>query len=589
MRVFCALFVLYSENRKKGGNDVKSILILIQSLLLIIALLVSGGCGKDVNGGTDSSADESGQITESTPESSVNNVENKDGVIVGDVEEGDKALVGDMAEGDAVYEAVPEEAPAEDIIDGGYFIGEQQPQSGTLTAGELKDNENYTAWKKLLDDGWNQLCADWELSTQNRVKVTAHTENGTPVTGAEVMLKAADSGKIFSAITNASGVAYVFYGADVVPQEITLIGMGEEHTVPFESDKASYDFVCIEAKAQTKLDLMFMVDTTGSMGDELSYLKAEVQELINRSSATGMAVRTSVNFYRDTTDEYVVKYFAFESDPEKVKANVAAQYAAGGGDYEEAVHTALSNAVYQHAWDNDSVKIMFLLLDAPPHKEAQIISEISKTVSDAASMGIRIIPVASSGINKESEFLFRSYAMLTGGSYAFLTDTSGVGGSHLEPSADQYGEELLVDLMTRLIYEYCGMEYEAPEYEIGTQPENSGEQTVEYSDDVVEVTANDTINGVIPRISAILAGTVEIGAAKNEGFVNIDICPIETENQAAERATLECTVDYDTVTAVYDGSDGVWAVHFYLSDTAGGDQIVYMNKNGETLLIIYGE
>ena len=63
-----------------------------------------------------------------------------------------------------------------------------------------------------------------------------------------------------------------------------------------------------------KLDLMFMIDTTGSMGDELEYLKIELGDVIKRvAKETGVEINTSVNFYRDSEDEYVVRDFEFNA------------------------------------------------------------------------------------------------------------------------------------------------------------------------------------------------------------------------------------------------------------------------------------
>ena len=216
--------------------------------------------------------------------------------------------------------------------------------------------------------------------------------------------------------------------------------------------------VNIEAKnAPIALDLMLVVDTTGSMGDELEYLKAELKDVITRISNAGITnVRTSVNFYRDEGDEYVVRYFGFRDSIDEAVYNMSTQYASGGGDYPEAVHTALENAVYDHAWDEgDSVKLMFLVLDAPPHDDPAVKSSLQKTIADAAAKGIRIIPVLSSGTDGTCETLYRSMALLTGGTYAFLTNHSGVGNPHADQSVGAFNVEKLNDLMVRVISEYC--------------------------------------------------------------------------------------------------------------------------------------
>jgi len=76
----------------------------------------------------------------------------------------------------------------------------------------------------------------------------------------------------------------------------------------------------------------------------------------------------------------------------------------------------------------------------------------------ASANGIRIIPVASSGIDKNTEFLLRAMAVTSGGTYTFLTDHSGVGESHLEPTIGSYEVEYLNDLMVRLINGYVELQ-----------------------------------------------------------------------------------------------------------------------------------
>ena len=214
-----------------------------------------------------------------------------------------------------------------------------------------------------------------------------------------------------------------------------------------------------EAKPASKtLDLMIMCDATGSMGDELEYLKAELEDVVTRikQENANIPVRISVNFYRDEGDEYVVREFPFTPDLDAAVRAISEQSADGGGDTPEAVHTALDSAVNSHDWDEDSVKVMFLVLDAPPHEDAQIIDQVIKHTRTAAEKGIRIVPVAASGVDKSCEYLLRSMAIMTGGTYTFLTDDSGIGYSHTEPTIGSYDVEKLNDMMVRIAGEYIG-------------------------------------------------------------------------------------------------------------------------------------
>ena len=187
-------------------------------------------------------------------------------------------------------------------------------------------------------------------------------------------------------------------------------------------------------------------------------LQKELENVIKRvqTDSSNIPVRLSVNFYRDITDEYVVRPYDFSTDINSQLAYLNKEYASGGGDYEEAVEQALASCVNDHDWNEDSIKLMFLVLDAPPHNTSEIKESLINTLTKASEMGIRIIPVASSGIDKDTEFLLRAFAMTTGGTYTFLTDDSGVGLSHIEPTVGKYEVEHLNDLLVRIIEEYIG-------------------------------------------------------------------------------------------------------------------------------------
>ena len=75
---------------------------------------------------------------------------------------------------------------------------------------------------------------------------------------------------------------------------------------------------------------------------------------------------------------------------------------------------------------------------------------------------------------------------------------------------------------------------------------------------------------------------------KTFGFVNTTETEITFEN-VAERAKNECTVEYNSVTTYFDTDECVWKVHFCTDGMVGGDQSVYLDCDGKTVLIVYGE
>lgn len=352
-------------------------------------------------------------------------------------------------------------------------------QSGTLTGGEIRDLKNWDNW---LRNYKKDIAGEWMLNTSNRISVYVHNGN-TPVNHARVKLIAGND-VVFQSLTAADGYAYLFYNLDssntVEPDSVQVEKEdGSFETYSIKDKVNSKNEMEVESDKQNKemkLDLMFVVDTTGSMGDELEYLKAELQNVIERvHEESGANIRTSVNFYRDEGDAYIVKYFDFRDKPSEVTELIDEQSASGGGDYEEAVHTALDNAINEHNWDEDStVRLLFIVLDAPPHGDKEVKSKIAELTGKAATEGIRIIPVVASGADDLTQGLMRTMGVVTGGTYIFLDDNSGIGYSHDIPDdVKDYDSEHLNNLLIRVIGEYCGVEIDPDIVEQTTEEEST--------------------------------------------------------------------------------------------------------------------
>ncbi|UPT66186.1 MAG: carboxypeptidase-like regulatory domain-containing protein [Sphingobacteriales bacterium JAD_PAG50586_3] len=348
-------------------------------------------------------------------------------------------------------------------------VREPDTRAGQLTAGEWSDNRNWDYFdgvRKKSD--WKGMEPMWgfDLSHRYYVKVTS---GGKPQNDVKVVLKDKKDKIVYEARTDNNGNCYLFAGlfdkssADGGTVEVATSGGTKSvsagsagNTRPISVD------ISRSTKISNKLDIMFMIDATGSMGDEINYLKEELSDVIRRVKAESeqmVDIRVSANVYRDKGDEYVVRSFPFTNDMSKVLTNLNAQHAGGGGDFEEAVEEGLDDGINKHDWSDDATaRIMFLVLDAPPHNTYDNNAKIQKAVINAAKKGIRIIPVTSSGIDKNTEFLMRFLSIATGGTYVFLTDHSGIGNSHIEPTIGKYDVEYLNNLMVRLIKAYLTTE-----------------------------------------------------------------------------------------------------------------------------------
>lgn len=345
------------------------------------------------------------------------------------------------------------------------YIEEIQARAGILTGGEWKDNDNWDFWLNLLgqNSDWKGITDRRRLYPDERYKVTV-VSDGKPCVGYEVSLFTKDK-EVWTAVTDNHGEAYLFNTLEKKKEAVEYIsikGEEEEAEIADPTHDEYFDFKYEKPKKIEKLDLMLMIDTTGSMGDELTYLQKELQDVVERveKEYANSDIRLSVNFYRDEGDDYVVREFPFTDDIDEAVTDLRQQFAFGGGDYPEAVTDALNSAINNHKWRNNSTKLMFLVLDAPNHDKDN--DKLHDLLSSASEKGIRIIPVASSGVDSETEFLCRTMAMATGGTYTFLTDHSGVGGSHLEPTIGDYDVEMLNDMLVRIIGDYMETISEVP-------------------------------------------------------------------------------------------------------------------------------
>ena len=341
---------------------------------------------------------------------------------------------------------------------GGNPNGQFEP--GVLTAGEWNDLNNWDFWNNLLNNQeYYEDVNKWHLKEIERYSFLIADNKGSLVANAEISLFS-NQVEVWKTKTDNNGMATLW--SDLELDELTARVKFEETEVIVKDVKEfamGINKVTLnKAIVNTQIiDIFFAVDATGSMGDEIDYLKAELNNVIKRvkQNNPSLTMRFGSVFYRDKGDEYVTRPFGFTADEASLISFISKQSAAGGGDFPEAVHTAMDIAIMQNSWnDNASTRIMFLLLDAPPHYTQEVISSLELNLIKAAEKGIKIIPITASGIDKATEYLMRSFAILTNGTYVFITDDSGVGNAHLEPTIGEFQVEKLNDLMVRLIGEY---------------------------------------------------------------------------------------------------------------------------------------
>ena len=127
-------------------------------------------------------------------------------------------------------------------------------------------------------------------------------------------------------------------------------------------------------KNKDEADVIFAIDTTGSMKDDVEKLrKVWVPQLIEKVKEF-KSLRLGLLLYRDYGDTYKwmdlpVKKFEFTENVQNFKKNLNGFYIHGteGGDIPEAVYEALFASMEYYSWRNDAERKIILIGDAEPH------------------------------------------------------------------------------------------------------------------------------------------------------------------------------------------------------------------------------
>jgi hypothetical protein len=196
-----------------------------------------------------------------------------------------------------------------------------------------------------------------------------------------------------------------------------------------------------------------MSDEIGQLQDNILAISSQIADL-----PTDTDIRYGLVTYRDRGDEYVTRQHDFVSDVEEFQETLNAVVAADGGDAPESLNAALHVAVQDMSWrGDDAIKLIFLVADAEPHLDYEADYDYAYEMIAAAWEGIKIHPIASSGLSPTGEFIFRQIAQYTQGHFLFLTYKNGVAGTagtqrtDLESGSGEFTVEYLDDIVLKLI------------------------------------------------------------------------------------------------------------------------------------------
>ncbi|MCA9672859.1 MAG: VWA domain-containing protein [Myxococcales bacterium] len=177
-----------------------------------------------------------------------------------------------------------------------------------------------------------------------------------------------------------------------------------------------------------KVDVVFALDTTGSMAGLISGAKRKIWSMANKilSGQPRPHVRIGLIGYRDIGDAYVTRRYQLTEDIDDVQRHLRGFRAAGGGDTPEHVNRALADAIYKMKWrqGQNVLRMIFLVGDAPPHEGRQGL--YSRTLASAAKTRGIVINAVRCGSMTSTAVAWRRIARIAGGMYASIRQDGGM-------------------------------------------------------------------------------------------------------------------------------------------------------------------
>ena len=177
------------------------------------------------------------------------------------------------------------------------------------------------------------------------------------------------------------------------------------------------------------LEMVFVLDTTGSMGGLIDGAKQRIWGIINEvmQKPSKPRVRVGLVAYRDLGDEYVTKILPITEDLDKAYTTLMDYQASGGGDTPENVRKALAEGVRSAGWSAPKqrlAQIVFLVGDAPPQNYQQE-PDVLITTAEAVRKNMIVNTIQCGALDGTKE-VWQTIARRGEGKYFAIAQDGGV-------------------------------------------------------------------------------------------------------------------------------------------------------------------
>ncbi|MEH6633350.1 MAG: vWA domain-containing protein [Halopseudomonas aestusnigri] len=177
-----------------------------------------------------------------------------------------------------------------------------------------------------------------------------------------------------------------------------------------------------------RIEVAFVLDTTGSMVDLIDGAKRKIWSIANTivDIHPSAEINMALIGYRDIGDDYVLKTFDMSTDIQGLYGNLIRFKADGGGDTPEAVNEALNASMRDLDWSmgEDIQRIVFLVGDAPPHMDYENTPQYPEIIKYANKHDI-IVNTVQAGGDRETKNIWKEIAQRGHGKYIPIPQDGG--------------------------------------------------------------------------------------------------------------------------------------------------------------------
>ncbi|MDX9801815.1 MAG: VWA domain-containing protein [Spirochaetia bacterium] len=157
------------------------------------------------------------------------------------------------------------------------------------------------------------------------------------------------------------------YMKEAVDSFTEIADKGSGEIIYSSADKLIDDIgKVLELFAGPSVDIVFAIDTTESMKNDINILKKSFIKLLEEQLERHEKARVGIIYYKDYNEDYLTKTFPFTEDLAVAEKLVNSVRVWGGKDLPEAVYEALYEGVSSYPWEADD-RVVILIGDAPPH------------------------------------------------------------------------------------------------------------------------------------------------------------------------------------------------------------------------------